>query len=241
MTGAACHATVLGGPSRRAIRCSRSCAERPDLYSPAVADLPFPLDPPLASALGRALDVEGKILRALDSLGPISGRDVVLVGGGEAEAERLSGLGGRLTAVDPYDRNGAAGWPLADESADAVVASWSAFRGVEEAELTEADRVLRANGRLLVLHDYGRDDVARLRPDAPEQFAWSRRDGPFLRAGFRIRVLHCFWTFDSLADAKDFLQTAFGELGGAVASELKRPRLSWNVALYHRSRGHAPS
>ena len=163
-----------------------------------MADLPFPLDPPLASTLGRALDVEGKIPRALDSLGPIGGRDVVLVGGGEAEAQRLSGLGGRLTAVEPYDGNGAAGWPLADESADAVVASWSAFRGVEEGELTEADRVLRANGRLLVLHDYGRDDVARLRPDAPEQLAWSRRDGPFLRAGFRIRVLHCFWTFDSL-------------------------------------------
>lgn len=227
-----------GRQSRRAVRCALSCAEPPDLYSPAVADLPFPLDPPLASTLERALDVEGKIPRALDSLGPIGGRDVVLVGGGEAEAQRLSGLGGRLTTVDPYDGNGPAGWPLADESADAVVSSWSAFRGVEEAELTEADRVLRANGRLLVLHDYGRDDVARLRPDAPEH-TWSRRDGPFLRAGFRIRVIHCFWTFDSLEDARDFLRAAFGELGAAVASELKRPRLSWNVALYHRSRGRA--
>ena len=206
-----------------------------------MADLPFPLDPPLASTLGRALDVEGKIPRALDSLGPIGGRDVVLVGGGEAETQRLSGLGGRLTAVEPYDGNGAAGWPLADESADTVVASWSAFRGVEQGELTEADRVLRADGRLLVLHDYGRDDVARLRPDAPEQLAWSRRDGPFLRAGFRIRVLHCFWTFDSVEDARDFLRAAFGEIGAAVASELKRPRLSWNVALYHRSRGRATS
>jgi len=204
-----------------------------------VADLPFPLDPPLAATLGRALDVEGKIPRALDSLGPISGRDVVLVGGGEVEVQRLTGLGGRLTGVDPLAGADAAGWPLADESADAVVASWSAFRGVEPAELTEADRVLRANGRLLVLHDYGRDDVARLRVEPPEILDWSRRDGPFLRAGFRIRVLHCFWTFDSLEVARDFLQAAFGELGAAVGSELKRPRLSWNVALYHRSRGRA--
>jgi hypothetical protein len=204
-----------------------------------VADLPFPIDPPLASTLERALDVEGKIPRALDSLGPIGGRDVVLVGGGEAEAERLAGLGGRLTEVDPLAGGAAAGWPLADESADAVVASWSAFRGVEPAELTEADRVLRANGRLLVLHDYGRDDVARLRAEPPEILDWSRRDGPFLRAGFRIRVLHCFWTFDSLDVARDFLQAAFGELGAAVGGELKRPRLSWNVALYHRNRGRA--
>lgn len=204
-----------------------------------MADLPFPLDPPLATTLGRALDVEGKIPRALDSLGPIGGRDVVVVGGGESETRRLARLGGRLTSVDPYTGEGAARWPLADESADAVVASWSAFRGVEPAELTEADRVLRANGRLLVVHDYGRDDVSRLRGEHPENLDWSRRDGPFLRAGFRIRVLHCFWTFDSIEEAKDFLPAAFGKLGATLGSELKRPRLSWNVALYHRSRGRA--
>ena len=202
-----------------------------------MADLPFPLDPSLASTLAQALDVEGKIPRALDALGPIGGRDVVLVGGGEAEIQRLTALGGRLTNVDRYAGAGASGWPVADGSADVVVASWSAFRGADRAELADADRVLRANGRLLVIHDYGRDDVARLRGEPSEQLAWSRRDGPFLRAGFRIRVLHCFWTFDSLETASDFLRAAFGEAGRTVGSELKRPRLSWNVALYHRGRG----
>jgi SAM-dependent methyltransferase len=210
-----------------------------DLYSPAVADLPFPLDPSLASTLARALDVEGKIPRALDALGPISGRDVVLVGGGEVEKQRLAALGGRLTNVDPYAGLGASAWPVPDGSADVVVASWSAFRGADKAELAEADRVLRPNGRLLVIHDYGRDDVARLRGEPAEQLAWSRRDGPFLRAGFRIRVLHCFWTFDSLEVARDFLRAAFGEAGETVGGELKRPRLSWNVALYHRGVGRA--
>ncbi len=186
-----------------------------------MADLPFPLDSSLASTLARALDVEGKIPRALDALGPIGGRDVVLVGGGEAETRRLSSLGGRLTNVDPYGGDDATGWLLPDGSADVVVASWSAFHGANRVELAEADRVLRANGRLLVVHDYGRDDVARLRGEPPEQLAWSRRDGPFLRAGFRIRVLHCFWTFDSLETARDFLRAAFGEVGGLVGSELK--------------------
>jgi hypothetical protein len=202
-----------------------------------VADLPFPLDPTLASTLGLALDIEGKIPRALDSLGPIAGRDVVLVGGGAAESERLSRLGARLVPVEPFGSNGRAGWPIADASADVVVASWSAFRGVEPPELAEAERVLRADGRLLVIHDYGRDDVARLRGDLPEHRAWSRRDGPFLRAGFRIRVIHCFWTFETLDSAQLFLRAAFGDAGGALADELKRPRLSYNVALYHRSRG----
>jgi hypothetical protein len=202
-----------------------------------VADLPFPLDPQLAITLGRALDVEGKIPRALDALGPIAGRDVVLVGGGDAESRRLTELGARVIPVEPLSANGHAGWSLPDASADAVVASWSAFRGVDTHEMAEAERVLRPNGRLLVIHDYGRDDVARLRGDPPEHLAWSRRDGPFLRAGFRIRVIHCFWTFDTLDIARSFLRAAFGEDGGTLGDGLKRPRLSYNIALYHRSRG----
>ena len=74
--------------------------------------------------------------------------------------------------------------------------------------------------------------------DAPHYRTWSRREGPFLRGGqFKIRVLHCFWTFDSLEDARDFLEQAFGPPGTAAGAGLKRPRLSWNVAVYHRSRG----
>jgi SAM-dependent methyltransferase len=132
---------------------------------------------------------------------------------------------------------GGASWPLPDGSADAVVSAWSAFRGVDPAELAEADRVLRPGGRLLVVHDYGRDDVSRLRGDLPEYRLWSRRDGPFLSSGFRIRVVHCFWTFQSVEDAQDFLRAAFGAAGQSVGEELKRPRITYNVAIYHRSRG----
>ena len=34
-----------------------------------------------------------------------------------------------------------------------------------------------------------------------------------------------------------FLIGAFGEVGASLAATLKRPRLSYNVAVYHRSRG----
>ena len=54
-----------------------------------------------------------------------------------------------------------------------------------------------------MLHDYGRDDVSRLRGDLPEYGLLSRRDGPFLRGGFKVRVVHCFWTFESLDEADD--------------------------------------
>jgi hypothetical protein len=112
---------------------------------------------------------------------------------------------------------------------------------VDPATIGEADRVLRPDGRLLVVHDYGRDDVSRLRGDLPEYGPWSRREGPFLAAGFRIRVIHSFWTFDAIDDAQSFLIGAFGEAGRVLGEDLRRPRLSYNVAIYHRTRGAPPT
>jgi hypothetical protein len=204
-------------------------------YPPPVSDLPLALPPDLAAALGAALDRERKIDRALEALGPVEGRDVAVVGGGVEEMRRLEAAGARLTSVASFAGGAAADLPGA--SADAIVSSWSGFRGFDPDEVAAADRVLRPGGRLLVVHDYGRDDVSRLRGDLPEYGAWSRRDGPYLANGFRLRVIHCFWTFDTIEAARDFLGAAFGADGDALGAALKRPRLSYNVAVYHRTRG----
>jgi hypothetical protein len=206
-----------------------------------VADLPFDLPDPLADRLRHAIDVEGKIIRALEALGPLAGRRVGFL---DAPAgpllERLAeaGITGRaLPLTTPLAID------LPDGSLDALVSLWTGFRGVDERELAEVDRVLAEGGRLLVVHDYGRDEVSALADaDAPQYRTWSRREGPFLRGGgFKIRVLHCFWTFDSLGEAQAFLAEAFGEAGRALGNGLHRPRLSWNVAVYHRWReGIAP-
>jgi SAM-dependent methyltransferase len=203
------------------------------LYSGPVSDLPFELPEDSAARLRRALDRERKIDRALAALGPLADRDVLVIGAGPEELERYAEQGARVQSVEA----GEPPWPMESDSIDVVVSVWSAFRGVDPAILDEVDRVLRADGRLLVVHDYGRDDVSRLRGEQPEYGAWSRRDGPFLTSGFRVRVIHCFWTFDELDEARTFLATAFGESGSSFAAGLKRPRLSYNVAVYHRSRG----
>jgi hypothetical protein len=197
-----------------------------------VADLPIDLSIDLGERLSHVIDVEGKIPRALDALGPVADRDVVLVDHADGlRARQLRELGGRIrlagtdgTRIDAPDR-----------SADVVVSFWSSFRGHVPDEIAEARRALRRNGRLLVVHDYGRDDVSHLLGERPDYGAWSKRSGPFLTSGFKVRVVHCFWTFDSMDDCGAFLDAAFADLGRTVASKLKRPRLSYNVAIYHRS------
>lgn len=226
-----------------------------------MADLPLDLPGGLAAELTQALDQEGKIPRALDALGPLGGREVALVDGAAGIRARSLALllaPARLIVVDRKARLAALRRALADliegepdieivagtpeatslpgGSVDAVVGMWSAFRAPADAATAEADRILRPGGRLLVVHDYGRDHVSLLLGDLPEYRQWGRRGGWYLRNGFRLRVVHCFWTFPTLDEARGFLREAFPETGPAVADSLKRPRLTYNVAVYHRTR-----
>jgi hypothetical protein len=199
-----------------------------------MSDLPVALPSELERALVRALNGAGKLVAALDALGPIADRDVLVIdASGGPIIDGLVAAGARLTSLP-------ASTPLQldvpDASADVVIGLWSAFHGVDRADVAEVDRVLRPGGRQLVVHDYGRDDVSRLRGERPEYGAWSQRTGPFLTGGFKVRVVHCFWEFESMQATISFLTSAFGEVGETVAATLKRPRLSWNVAVYHRSR-----
>ena len=196
-----------------------------------MADLPIGLSDQLGERLSRVVDVEGKLPRALDALGPVAGRDVILLDGADGiRSGQLRELGARVT----LSASGEDGFAAAEASADVVIGMWSSFRGKAEAEIAAARRALRPSGRLLVVHDYGRDDVSHLLGDRPDYGMWSKRGGPFLSNGFRLRVVHCFWTFESMEDCHGFLASAFADAGRTLAAGLKRPRLSYNVAIYHR-------
>jgi len=199
-----------------------------------MSNWPVDLGDALVERFEAAFDRAGKIARALDALGPVGDRDCILLDGPRSPIRRsLVELGARIVDApleSPFRL------PGGTASADCVIGLWSAFRGLVPAEVAEADRILRTGGRLLIVHDYGRDDVSRVRGDLPDYGAWTRKGGPFLSNGFRIRVVHCWWDFDSLEATTAFLGDAFGTAGMTVAATLKRPRLSYNVAIYHRSK-----
>lgn len=201
-----------------------------------MADLPISLPDALRPRFLDAFDREGKIARGLQALGPVADRAVTVLAGRDSPVvEAITALGASVShaglAADGRRIE------AADASADVVVGLWDAIRDADAEAIAEADRVLRPGGRLLAVHDYGRDDVSRLLGERPEYGDWSHRKGPYLTGGFRIRVLHCFWTFDSEGATTAFLSEAFGDAGEAVAATLKRPRLTYNVAVYHRWRG----
>jgi hypothetical protein len=196
----------------------------------------------MEDAFLRVVDVEGKLIAALEDLGPVAGRDVVLLDAGRGFRKRqLDEIGARVTAVAfPDPRDEAAAVALLAElpagEAHVVVVPWSEHATPGSAFIAEAERRLHPGGRLLLVHDYGRDDVWSLWPDLQaRQVEWSQRRGPFLMAGFRVRVIHCRWTFQSIDQARDMLEAGFGELGVELADRLKRPRLEYKVAVYHRS------
>ncbi len=189
----------------------------------------------------RAVDAEGKIPRALEVHGSFAGRDVVLLGASHERARWLTEAGARLTVVPDAAPDTTAdlaarhGWP-SDESADVVISFWAALDGPNRAELlAHAQRLLRPDGRLIVVMDYGRDDLDAVR--GPERtadlVAWSRRDGWFLSRGFRIRVIHTFWAFETIEEGVELLRAAYGPAAEAAISGLRRPRLAHNVAIYH--------
>ncbi len=200
-----------------------------------MSDLPVSLPAALEPAFLAAFDPPGKLVATLDALGPTKDRDVLVVDA--AHGPVVDGLRDGGARIVSQAASKPLGLDAADGSVDVVLGLWSAFRGVDRREMAEVDRVLRPEGRVLVVHDYGRDDVSRLyAADRPEYGAWSHRFGPFLSGGFRVRVVHCFWEFEDQAAVAGFLGGAFGAAGEAVAATLKRPRLSYNVAVYHRSR-----
>lgn len=193
-------------------------------------DFPFDLADRDRVRLAGHVDREGKIPRALAELADLPGRRVLLADGDEG-----------LRAEQLRDRGATVSFGAGDEAGphDAYVSFWGGLHpdaGDAQERLELARSRLGTAGRIVLVHDYGRDDVARLLGDAERErrrIAWSDRKGWFVERGFKLHVVHCWWTFDSLDQAAELLGDAFGGTGSAIAAGLRRPRLAHKVCFYH--------
>jgi ubiquinone/menaquinone biosynthesis C-methylase UbiE len=135
----------------------------------------------MAEAFTRDLGAKSHLDALLETIGPVSGLDIVDVGCGEGHLTRaLAALGARVTGCDPFISE--TGWtahgsgsyrlvkasadalPMSDGSADLVLFVFSLHHVPAAklvAALSEARRVLRPSGRLY---------VAEPVPEGPHQF-----------------------------------------------------------------------
>ena len=172
-------------------------------------------DPVLHARLGDAIDPDRKVLEGLERIVPLSGKRIADIGTGIGHYPMiLARRTGRTYGIesDPdllaaaRERAGEAHQPnirivegdlrqlpLRDGAVDVVLTSQIEPDDSYRPAIAEALRVLRPNGRLIVIGYYGRDDVAALlEPEvvAHALEATQRRTGWWLRNGFKIKVVH---------------------------------------------------
>ena len=147
-------------------------------------------------------------------------------------------MGARVRAIEDLEPA-----RLPTRSADVILGYWTGLglgAAADEGTLARLERVLRPDGRLLLVEDYGRDDIRPLYADTAREArlaSASDRRGPMLAHGFRTRTIHCFWTFASAEAARPLLVALFPETGEQVAASMTRSRLEHKVAVFHRTRG----
>ncbi len=218
-------------------------------------------DPELHRRLGELIDPERRVLAALERIVPLSGKRIADVGTGIGHypmllARRTARTYGiesnpqllavaRERADDSHQPNvrivegDLRRLPLRDGAVDIVLTSQiepdDSFRPM----IVEAMRVLRPNGRLIVIGYYGRDDVARLlEPEvvAHALEATQRRTGWWLRNGFKIKVVHARLDLRDDASAQELLPRLYGDRGRAYLMGPHRAMLELKLGLYHLAR-----
>jgi len=218
-------------------------------------------DAELHARLEAAIDPDGKILGAIERIVPIGGKRIADVGTGighypmllARRTGRTYGVESDPTLLAVARRRAAASHqpnirivegaptalPLRDGAVDIVLTSLIDPDDASLPAVAEALRVIRPDGRLIVIGYYGRDDVSSLlEPEVVEQAreATHRLTGWWLRNGFKIKVVHAKLDLGDPETAHELLPRLYGDRGRAYLMGPHRPMLRLNLGLYHR--GH---
>lgn len=215
-------------------------------------------DPGLHARLGAAIDPDRKVLGAIERIVSLSGKRIADVGTGighypmllarrtgrtygvESDPTLLAEARRRVAAAhQPNIRiveGSAIHLPLRDGAVDVVLTSLIDPDDTSLPAISEARRVLRPGGRLIVIGHYGRDDVAALlEPEVIEHAmrATRRRTGWWLRNGFKIKVVHARLDLGDEATAHDLLPRLYGDRGRAYLMGAHQSFLRLNLGLFH--------
>jgi SAM-dependent methyltransferase len=188
-----------------------------------VAVIPFygAGDPAMFAIERRAMDRDGLVIAALDSLLP-AGRSLDIGAGDGFTATRLRS-GREVVAMEPdagmiaaaaplaWVRGDAAHLPFRAASFDAAYATWAYFFSRDwdpTPGIGELDRVVATGGPLVIVDNLGGDAFAAM-ADADIS-----ADPSFWAAhGFELREIDTSFRFDDLAEAETLLGFFFGERG----------------------------
>jgi SAM-dependent methyltransferase len=215
-------------------------------------------DPMLLAQFGEVFDPDRRVLAALDRIIPISGKRIADVGTGighyplllarrtgrtygiEQQPELLRVARERADAMHQPNIRIVEGvserLPLRDAAVDVVLSGQIEPRDEWLPAIDEALRVLRPNGRLVVIGYYGRDDiVGLLEPAAVDRAmeATQRRTGWWLKHRFKIKVVHSRIELGDEAAARDLLPRLYGDRGRAFLEAPHPLSLRVRLGLYH--------
>lgn len=221
-------------------------------------------DPELYRQLGEMVDPGRKVLSGLERITPLSGKRIADVGTGighypmllarrtartygiESDRALLDEARQRATAAHQPNIRMVEGeptaLPLRDGAVDIVL------HGLIEADdawlpaITEALRVIKPGGRLVVIGYYGRDDVAPLlEPEvvAEARRATQRRSGWWLRHGFGIKVVHARLDLRDVEAAHAVLPRLYGDRARAFLMGAHPPMPELKLGLYHLAKAPA--
>ena len=131
---------------------------------------------------------------------------------------------------------GAEAIPLDDDSVQVAYATWAYFFGPgSEKGLDEVRRVVQPGGNIVVVENYGHDELSRLWPEAEAECeSWPPW---FLERGFVCEVVDTVWRFRTTDEALAVLEFLWGERARAHVLENDRVEFGYKVAIYHQRSG----